>query len=719
MMKGLLEYITGSSKMAVDLRDAFVFKIVPMLNPDGVIVGNYRCSLAARDLNRNYRHPRKTSFPTIWHTKALMEEFSQEHEILVYCDLHGHSRKHNVFMYGCNRKDTNEDATEAILKERLFPWLMAQKAPEKFLFRGCKFQIKRGKESTGRVVIFRQLRILNSFTMEATFCGTTICKGENRHFNTQDFQHMGQVFSEVALEYNRLSVDEVKRSEVIVDLTRSVVQQVLEKQGLLPATLPDLATEAGIAQLKDLSEGEDTVTSPEQVTTSFMQLVSTELDQRPSDTETTHADDDKGHLCFTNISQMLGAMSADNVSGCVRLLEDLHIKDTVMESDSSDSDSESDAELKFVEPLSKRKKKKHKKNKSCKENSRKQRNDRPNTSSVLPAIDTGDMNSQKRRHNQENNMRNYVKTFHKSFPTFVSKYRGRSNGGIPCFSQERSRERELKRMEEVRKRLETEEHRRELQYKTETVDEMMQSGPLFVHQQQSHISCPQVYHQVGTLPVRLGYMHSEVISPFKVVSAGQARTSDDSSGCGDLVDESLVLPAPFRVHPPQPSNGGGMGRPPLHHLLPLQWPPPKRGIDSHQKHDLQPAESVSIPLRHSKPGIMVTTATMQSDAVPVDRLAASSPGLNQHRPAVTRGRVFGRPQLVQQQQQLQELNSGSAATAARLLSTPMLMSREYTHLLMQSVRTHKNNSSVMPLELPVNQARTVNAYGQRRHSSYD
>ena len=41
-------------------------------------------------------------------------------------------------------------------------------------------------------------------------------------------------------------------------------------------------------------------------------------------------------------------------------------------------------------------------------------------------------------------MRNYVKTFHKSFPTFVSKYRGRSNGGIPCFSQERSRERELK-----------------------------------------------------------------------------------------------------------------------------------------------------------------------------------------------------------------------------------------------------------------------------------
>lgn len=33
------------------------FQIIPMLNPDGVIVGNYRCSLAGLDLNREYREP--------------------------------------------------------------------------------------------------------------------------------------------------------------------------------------------------------------------------------------------------------------------------------------------------------------------------------------------------------------------------------------------------------------------------------------------------------------------------------------------------------------------------------------------------------------------------------------------------------------------------------------------------------------------------------------
>ena len=54
------------------LRDTFIFKIVPMLNPDGVIVGNYRCSLAGRDLNRNYKSMLKDSFPTIYHTRAMI-----------------------------------------------------------------------------------------------------------------------------------------------------------------------------------------------------------------------------------------------------------------------------------------------------------------------------------------------------------------------------------------------------------------------------------------------------------------------------------------------------------------------------------------------------------------------------------------------------------------------------------------------------------------------
>ena len=53
--------------------------------------------------------------------------------MLLYCDLHGHSRKHNVFMYGNNTATDDLDTqngivgARAFLSERLFPWLMAQK----------------------------------------------------------------------------------------------------------------------------------------------------------------------------------------------------------------------------------------------------------------------------------------------------------------------------------------------------------------------------------------------------------------------------------------------------------------------------------------------------------------------------------------------------------------------------------------------------------------
>ena len=52
-----------------------------MINIDGVIVGNYRCSLQARDLNRNYRWPKKDKFPIIWHIKQLIEDIQQNHGV--------------------------------------------------------------------------------------------------------------------------------------------------------------------------------------------------------------------------------------------------------------------------------------------------------------------------------------------------------------------------------------------------------------------------------------------------------------------------------------------------------------------------------------------------------------------------------------------------------------------------------------------------------------
>lgn len=47
VMKGIIDFITRlDSPEAYLLRKSFVFKLIPMINVDGVIWGNYRCSLS-------------------------------------------------------------------------------------------------------------------------------------------------------------------------------------------------------------------------------------------------------------------------------------------------------------------------------------------------------------------------------------------------------------------------------------------------------------------------------------------------------------------------------------------------------------------------------------------------------------------------------------------------------------------------------------------------
>lgn len=52
MMEGFIEWLCSNSKEASILRKHIVFKIVPMLNPDGVAIGNYRTGLSGKDFNR-------------------------------------------------------------------------------------------------------------------------------------------------------------------------------------------------------------------------------------------------------------------------------------------------------------------------------------------------------------------------------------------------------------------------------------------------------------------------------------------------------------------------------------------------------------------------------------------------------------------------------------------------------------------------------------------
>ncbi|XP_065831156.1 cytosolic carboxypeptidase 2-like [Oscarella lobularis] len=231
MMKGFLDFVTGNSTDAKILRDSFVFKVVPMLNPDGVIVGNYRCSLSGRDLNRNYRTTMKSAFPTVWHTKQMIRRLIQEREVVLYCDLHGHSRKQHVFIYGCeNRFDPS-----ARLHERVFPMMLHKNAPDKFLFSDCRFKVQKSKEGTGRIVMWREMGIMNSFTMEATFCGAKSGHA-GYHFSVADFELMGHHLCDTLLDY--CDPDRTKYQVVYQEVEQMVKDQILAKLASMGKELP-------------------------------------------------------------------------------------------------------------------------------------------------------------------------------------------------------------------------------------------------------------------------------------------------------------------------------------------------------------------------------------------------------------------------------------------------------------------------------------------------
>jgi murein tripeptide amidase MpaA len=90
VMLGFLDYILSEDPTAVFLRNHFVIRIIPMLNPDGVIVGNHRCNLNGFDLNRQWKSKNPVAIPEVRHLKEMVTRFAEERPIALYCDFHGH-----------------------------------------------------------------------------------------------------------------------------------------------------------------------------------------------------------------------------------------------------------------------------------------------------------------------------------------------------------------------------------------------------------------------------------------------------------------------------------------------------------------------------------------------------------------------------------------------------------------------------------------------------
>ena len=76
-----------------------------------------------------------------------------------------------------------------------------------FSFEYSRFSVHKSKESTARVTLWRELKIPNVFTMEASFCGADKGEHKDKHFQPEHFQLSGRRLLEALIVYFKIQVN--------------------------------------------------------------------------------------------------------------------------------------------------------------------------------------------------------------------------------------------------------------------------------------------------------------------------------------------------------------------------------------------------------------------------------------------------------------------------------------------------------------------------------
>ena len=194
----IMNFLVSSDKVAAALRKQYTFIIVPMLNPDGVVMGNTRYSIEGEDLNRRWDNPSTSFHPAVYYLKEHLRILvSDRSEIKVYCDLHGHSKRYNSFIYACHHVlSATHDSWNST---RLLTRIMAKKC-NMFDYHQCSFEIRADKLNTARVIIWKEFRVIHSFTLQTSVYAYTL-DNQIVQFKEKDYLYIGKALMLSLYEY--------------------------------------------------------------------------------------------------------------------------------------------------------------------------------------------------------------------------------------------------------------------------------------------------------------------------------------------------------------------------------------------------------------------------------------------------------------------------------------------------------------------------------------
>ncbi|XP_068244978.1 cytosolic carboxypeptidase-like protein 5 [Palaemon carinicauda] len=198
VVQGMMEFLTGNSTEATTLRDHVVFKIIPILNPDGAYLGNYRSTLMGWDLNRSWNEATVWGHPTVYAAKELILQLDDAPwcDLDLVLDLHAHSSLLGTFIYGNSYDDVYRHERHIV-----FPKMMSH-ACEDYCHDNTIYNKDPGKSQTARRWLCQNLKdSANVYSIQTSIYGYKNSRGVIIPYNEESYIRTGNNIVMAVLDY--------------------------------------------------------------------------------------------------------------------------------------------------------------------------------------------------------------------------------------------------------------------------------------------------------------------------------------------------------------------------------------------------------------------------------------------------------------------------------------------------------------------------------------
>ena len=164
VLDGLLQFLLrADDPRAIALRDRFVFKLIPCLNPDGVYHGHYRADTRGVNLNRKYLSATYEGHPSIVGSVAVARQLHSLRVLHLVVDIHAHAGRRGCFFYG-NQQISPTNQAEAALFMNVVSLNTRWMAINGCTFFGCG-----SHDGSARAAFYRLTGLPLIFTLECNY----------------------------------------------------------------------------------------------------------------------------------------------------------------------------------------------------------------------------------------------------------------------------------------------------------------------------------------------------------------------------------------------------------------------------------------------------------------------------------------------------------------------------------------------------------------------